>query len=48
MPGDEAELREWREWWKEKLDLREVPLEEAAARFIAFLEERLGTKRIHP
>jgi hypothetical protein len=30
------------------MDPREVPLGEVSARFIEFLEERLGTKRIHP
>jgi hypothetical protein len=48
MPEDEAELRQWREWWKEKGDPREVPLEEVSKRFVDFLEERLGTERIHP
>jgi hypothetical protein len=48
MPGDEVELSEWRGWWKEKIVPREVPLEEAPTIFIEFLEERLGTKRIHP
>jgi hypothetical protein len=48
MPGNEVELREWRKWWKEKLDPREAPLSEVTGRFTAFLEERLGTKRIHP
>jgi hypothetical protein len=48
MPGDETELREWRKWWGEKADPREVPLGEVSDRFIEFLEERLGTKRIHP
>jgi hypothetical protein len=48
MPGDETELREWKKWWGEKADPREVPLGEVSDRFIEFLEERLGTKRIHP
>jgi hypothetical protein len=48
MPRDETELIEWRRWLKDKMDPSEVSLGEVAARFIAFLEERLGTKRIHP
>jgi hypothetical protein len=47
MSGDKAEPREWRKWWKEKLDPCEVPLSEVTGRFIAFLKERLGTKRIY-
>jgi ribonuclease HI len=48
LPEDEAELITWRKWWAEKLDPREVPLGEIPTRFTEFLEERLGTKRIHP